>query len=279
MSSPVLVVKPTNPVAHAKNLMLRHKIKHLLVLDKGEAAGMLSMRDIIGRISCCSSTRRGRPVDGLSVARVMRRGVITVSAGTELSKTASLMLKHGVGSVLVQKGKNIAGIVTKTDMVRVFSESLAGRIKVEDLMSTDVITVGRGRSFARLTKLMKKHGVGQIVVTEGEKPVGTVTESDITFAKLDGPVYGTKERKVKYTRRLERGGRPRARYVKRITFTPVEGVMSSRVLTVNADGDAARAAALMVEHDISGVPVLKEGKLAGIITKTGLVRGISSLGV
>jgi CBS domain-containing protein len=55
--------------------------------------------------------------------------------------------------------------------------------------------------------------------------------------------------------------------------------MRSNVLTIDADRDAAQAAAMMIEYGISGLPVIEGGKLAGIITKTDLVRGIANVGV
>lgn len=279
MSSPIVAVKPTDPVAHAKNLMMRHKVKRLVVIDRGKPVGVLSMRDIAGRVGRGSSTWRRRPIDNVPIARVMRKSVLAVSLGTNLNKAAALMLKHDISSLVVQEGENIAGVVTKTDLARSFAESLAGRVKVKDLMSYDLATVGRRHSLARVVGLMKKRGIGRVVVAEGERPVGIITESDIAFAQLDRPERGIKEREVRYTRRLERAGRPRARYIKRVALTTAEDVMRPRILTIDADEDAARAATLMIEHGISGLPVLEGEKLVGIITKTDLVKGIVNLGV
>lgn len=279
MSSPIVAIKPTDPVAHAKNLMVRHKVKRLVVIERGKPVGMLSMRDIAERLGKGSSTWRRRPIDNIPTTRVMHKKVLAVSVGTDLNKAAALMLKHNTSSLVVQEGKNIAGLVTKTDLARSFAESLVGRAKVRDLMSRDLVTVHRRHSLARVVELMKKRGIGRVVVAEGERPVGILTESDIAFAQLARPEGGIKEREVRYTRKLERASRPRARYVKRVALMTAEDVMRSRVLTINANEDAARAAALMTEHGISGLPVLEGEKLVGIITKTDLVKGIVNLGV
>ncbi len=279
MSSPIVAIKPTDPVAHAKNLMMRHKVKRLVVIDRGKPVGVLSMRDIAGRVGRGSSTWRRRPIDNVPIARVMRKSVLAVSLGTNLNKAAALMLKHDISSLVVQEGENIAGVVTKTDLARSFAESLAGRVKVKDLMSCDLATVGRRHSLARVVGLMKKRGIGRVVVAEGERPVGIITESDIAFAQLDRPEREIKERGVRYTRRLERAGRPRARYIKRVALTTAEDVMRPKILTIDVDEDAARAATLMIEHGISGLPVLEGEELVGIITKTDLVKGIVNLGV
>jgi len=279
MSSAIVAVKPTDTVAHAKNLMLRYKMKHLVIIDRGKPVGMLSMSDIAEYLAKGSAAWRRRPVDNVSVARVMRKGVLTVSVGTDLKKAAALMLKRNMGSLVVQDGENIAGMVTKTDLTRSFAESPGGRVKVRNLMSCDLVAVGRTRSLTHVVELMKKRGVGRVIVIEGKRHVGIITDGDIAFAQLEQPGEGTKEREVKYTRRLERADRPRARYLKRMASVAAEDVMRPRLITIGADEDAARASVLMIEHGISGLPVIEGEKLVGIITKTDLVRGMTNLGV
>lgn len=279
MSSPIVAVKPTDPIAHAKKLMLRHKVKRLVVIDRGEPVGMLSMRDIAERLGRGSSTWRRRPIDNILTARVMHKGVLKVSVGTDVNKAASIMLQHGISSLVVMDGKNVAGVVTKTDLTRFFAESLAGRAKVGGLMSRDVVTANRRHSLARVVEIMGEYGVGRVVVVEGEKPVGIVTESDVAFAQLERPDEGVKEREVRFTRKLERGSRRRARHIKYVALLTAEDVMRPELLTIGAEEDAARAAALMVKHGISGLPVVEGEKLVGIITKTDLTRGVSRLGV
>ncbi len=278
MSLPVVAAKPTDPVSHAKKLMLRHGLKHLVVFDRGEPVGILSMHDIVKRLGEGSSNWRMRPIDDIPLVRVMHKGVFTVSVGTDLRNATALMLKHNVGSLVVQEGGNIAGVVTKTDITRYFASALAGRFKVRDLMSHELVTVERTHSLMRVTELMKKRGVARVVVVEGEKPAGIITESDVAFAQLEQPRGGIRKSEVRYTRKLERGDRPRARYTKRVASRTAENVMRSEVMTIDAGEDAAHAAALMIEHDISGLPVVEWEKLIGIITKTDLVKGVANLG-
>jgi len=279
MSSSIVAAKPTDTVAHAKNLMLRYKMKHLVIVDRGKPVGMLSMSDIAEYLGKGSAAWRRRPVDNIPIARLMRKGVLMVSVGTDLKKAAALMLKRNMGSLVVQDGENIAGMVTKTDLTRSFAESLGGRVKVRDLMSHELVTVGRTRSLTHVIELMTKRGVGRVIVIEGKRPVGILTEGDIAFAQLEQPGEGAKEREVKYTRRLERADRPRARYIKRMASVAAEDVMHLGLLTISADEDAARAAAMMIEHGISGLPAIEGEKIVGIITKTDLVRGMTNLGV
>jgi CBS domain-containing protein len=51
--------------------------------------------------------------------------------------------------------------------------------------------------------------------------------------------------------------------------------MTKKVVTVSEDDDIEKVAELMVERDINRIPVLKEGKLSGIIGRADVVRYIA----
>jgi CBS domain-containing protein len=279
MSSPVRAITPADPVAHAKNLMLRYGVKRLVVIDQGKPIGVISMRDLAERLGRGASTWRRRPIDHIPVSRVMSEGLMSVALGTDLGKTAELMLHHGISSLVVLDGKELAGIVTKTDLTRCFAEQFRGRAKVRELMSTDVVTADRMHSLAHVVELMRKHGISRVVIADGKKPIGVVTERDVALAQLEKPAEGIEQRRILYTRKAERADRPRYRYVKYVALLAAEDVMRPGLLTIRGEEDAARAANLMLEHGISGLPVVEDEKLIGILTKTDLVKGIIKLGV
>jgi len=278
MNSPVLAIKPTDTIAHAKNLMLRSKVKRLIVMDKGKAAGILTMHDIATRLRAESPTWRMRTLDNIPVARVMSKKVLSVSLGTDVAKAAAVMLDRDISSLVVTDGDEVAGILTKTDMVRYFSESLVNKFKVRELMSKDVVTVNRLHSITRVVELMEEYGVRSVVVTQGNRPVGIITESDLAFAQLEHADKGLREREVRYTRKIERGGRPRARYVKYVALLTADDIMRRDLITIESEADAAQAASLMIENGISGIPVVEGEKLVGILTKTDITRGVRRSG-
>jgi len=277
MSTPIVAVRPTEPIAHAKRMMLRHKIDRLLVMERGKALGMLSMRDIAENLSMSAPAWRRHPIDQIPIGRFMRQRLITVSPTTALDRVAKLMLKHDISSLVVSEDGSPVGIVTKTDLVKYFSKAFKDRFKVAALMTPDPITVNRGHSIARVVEIMKKYKVARVVVAEGRRPIGIITERDVGFAQLEVP-WKPPVKMVKYTRRLERAGRPQARYVKHVALLTAEDVMTPNPLTVEMYDDVADAAELMLGRGISGLPVTEREQLVGILTKTDLVKGISRLG-
>lgn len=278
MSSPVVVMRPTEPVAHAKNLMLRHAIKRLVVLEHGKPVGMVSMKDLAEHLSRGAPVWRRRPIDRIPIARVMSTDLITVSPSTDVSKAANMLLQHNVGSLIVTEDKLVVGILTKTNLALFFAEELGERAKVRELMSKNVITIGRQNSLAHVVELMDKNKITRIVVVDRGRPVGMVTASDIAFAQLETPDGGVAMRKVKFTRKPERADRPRYRYVKYVALLTAEDVMKPELIKIEADDDAARAARLMLDQGISGLPVVENGELVGIITMTDLTKGVAKFG-
>jgi len=277
MSAPVVAVKPTDTVAHAKNLMLRKKVKRLVVMERGRAVGLLTLDDIVTRLRAESPAWRLRTLDNVLVSRVMSRDVQTVSPETDVNKAVTVMLDRDIGSLVVVEGERVVGILTKTDVVRYFSRDLETKFKVKELMSKDVVRVSRHHSVAHIVELMQEYRVRSVVVTDGERPVGMILERDLAFAQLEHPEKGVREREVRYTRKVERGGRPRARYVKYVALLTADDIMRRDIVTIGPEEDAAQAAGLMIRSGMSGVPVVEGDRLVGIVTKTDIIKGIRRL--
>lgn len=279
MSAPVLVVKPTDTVAHARKLMLRGKVKRLVVMERGRAVGLLTVRDIVSRLGAGSPAWRLRTPDNVLVSRVMSKEVHSVSPETDVGKAVAMMLDRDISGLVVMDGGRVVGMLTKTDVVRYFSEVLGKKFKVRELMSRDVVTVSRGQTVARVAKLMEEYNVRSLVVTEGEKPVGVIMDRDLAFAQLEHPEKGVREKEVRYTRKMERGGRPRGRYVKYVALLTADDIMRRDFVAIDPEADAAEAAAIMLRSGISGIPVVQGEKLVGILTKTDIVRGVRRAGI
>jgi CBS domain-containing protein len=111
-------------------------------------------------------------------------------------------------------------------------------------MSSPAITIGKDASLVEAIDAIKRNEVSRLIVLQDDRIVGVVTEKDIV--RELGSVHAY---------RL-----PPSRIY-------VSGMMTSNPITVAPDVTARRAAELMLDHDISGLPVVEEGKLVGVVTK------------
>ncbi len=272
MNPEVFVVQENDQVAHARNMMLKHGISRVVVVDgKGKPVGMVTEKDLTHKLKGTGPKWKSRPIDKISIKRIMSTDPITAGPGDEIHKAIELLIKHNVGSIPIVDEDGIAGIITKTDLMKVYTDRLKDKWKVSDLMTRDVITVNENHSIAHVINLMEKHKIGKIVVIRDNEPVGMITHENISFAQVEDPETGVSVEKIYFNRNTE--GKTK-RDVREVSMMTAGDIMRNHLIKISGDEDAAIAADKMVENNISGLPVVDGDTLVGVITKTDLIRGI-----
>ena len=118
MASPVYVVAPTDNVAYARNLMLKHRVSRLPVMEGDELRGILTKKDIAYRLRQTEPMWRRRPIDRIPVSILMAPDPITVAPETRVRDIAIIMLDKDISGIPVVEEGRVAGIVTKLDVMR-----------------------------------------------------------------------------------------------------------------------------------------------------------------
>jgi acyl dehydratase/CBS domain-containing protein len=116
-------------------------------------------------------------------------------------------------------------------------------ITVREVMHEPVETVAPHESARAAASWLVEGGIGSLVVCENQKPVGIVTDVDVSHLVANGDDPGE---------------------------TTVETIMSRPLVTVGADETIETAAERMRENRIKRLPVLADGRLVGIVTTTDL---------
>ncbi len=118
-------------------------------------------------------------------------------------------------------------------------------IKLTDYMSKPVITVKPTDSIKAVAKKMDSYNIGSMVVTEGKKPVGIVTERDI-IRKVVAKGLGTEG--------------------------PISKVMTAKVQTVTQSATLIEIASLMKSHTMRRLVVVNgKNEVVGIVTSKDLI--------
>jgi CBS domain-containing protein len=144
-----------------------------------------------------------------------------------------------------------------------------------DVMTTDVITVEPGRSVQSVATLLAERGIsGAPVVDASGRLVGIVSEGDLLHRAEIGTARRHRERRRSWW--LDHFASDAARdYVKSHGRT-VEDIMTRNVVTVSEDTELADVAAILEAQRIKRVPVIRDGKIVGIISRANLVRALGA---
>ena len=139
-------------------------------------------------------------------------------------------------------------------------------MRIRELMTTDVLTVGPDTSLKEAARRMLEAGISGLPVTEADgKLVGIITEADFVASEAD--------------RRVEQ----RAGLLRFFTGQhdlpdhelKVGDVMTTELIVIDPDEDHADAARLMEKQHVKRLPVVEGEKLVGLISRTDMLRAFT----
>ena len=132
MSHPVVIIHPELPIMEALNLMKKEHIRRLPVVDKrGRLVGIVSEQDLLQAAPSSATSLSVWEVNYLIgkviVKEVMSKDLITIAEDTPLEEAARTMVDNKIGGLPVVRDREVVGIITETDLFKVFLELLGAR--------------------------------------------------------------------------------------------------------------------------------------------------------
>ncbi|HTY52479.1 MAG TPA: CBS domain-containing protein [Methanomicrobiales archaeon] len=237
---PVLTL--TDHITKARQILRDDVYREVYVQDeKRHLAGYIDITDAL-RIT---DTRSNITVEGFL------KEAVAVSPQDTLEKVASVLRGSATDSAVVVDGQGaILGAVLLSEIFPILITRHELRGTARDWMSRNVVTAAAGEPIQKVYTLIMESGFTAFPVVSKKQLVGLVSRHDLLKAgrvrkALDNPAN-----------------------------VGVESVMTKPVITVTPDTSTADAAALLVKHDISRMPVVERGKIVGIIDRHDLLRGL-----
>jgi CBS domain-containing protein len=272
MNDEVIVMQENEQVGHARNLMLKHSLSRIIVLDsEGKPIGIVTEKDLSRKLRGKGPDWKRRPIDKILIGRAMTENLITTRPSEDVKNVVEQMLKNDISSIPVVDEDGLVGIITKTDLLNFYYKKYQGRWKVSDLMSKNVISVNENHSIAHVISVMEENKISKVIVIRDNEPVGIITPENISFAHVEDPEMGVSMEKIYFIRNSNGKDKKNFRMISMLT---AGDIMKKDIIKIGQSEDATKAADLMAHEDISGVPVVENNETVGIITKTDLIRGI-----
>lgn len=113
MTDGVIAVEQEKPITKAANLLEEEGIRGLIVVDEGEAVGVVVCRDIVYEV-----TSEGKNPQEVAVEDIMSTDLIVAEEDEYLNEVAMAMVRNNVSRVPVVREDMLVGIVTQSDILR-----------------------------------------------------------------------------------------------------------------------------------------------------------------
>ncbi|MBE3038889.1 MAG: CBS domain-containing protein [Chloroflexi bacterium] len=194
MTSPALTIGPEVGVQDTLAMMRRDKVRRYPVVDRhGNLIGIISEMDLLNAspsdATSLSVWEINYLLSKLTVEKIMTKDVITITPDIPIEEAARIMADRKVGGLPVVEGTKVVGIVTETNLFRVFLELFGARTpgvrltaRVEDVPGklvqlTNAILEIKGNIITLGTYQGKATGSGMVVIKVGRVDIETLKKA------------------------------------------------------------------------------------------------------
>jgi len=133
MSHPVISVSPETPIHDALALFKKEHIRRAPVIKNGKLVGIISETDLLNAspspVSSLSIWEMNYLLSKVTVKQVMTKKVMTVEEDTPIEEAARIMADNKIGGLPVLRSGKVVGIITETDLFKIFLELMGARDK------------------------------------------------------------------------------------------------------------------------------------------------------
>lgn len=114
-----------------------------------------------------------------AIRHYMSSPLITLESDDTIADAIRVFSANHIHGAPVMKGSRVIGIVTMTDIAKVVGKERLLNTRVTEIMTTDVVMAPSDIQLYEVVRTFKERGIGRLIVLEGDRPVGILTQSDI----------------------------------------------------------------------------------------------------
>ena len=246
MTSPVVTITPESVIADAVALMDYHSISALVIVDGQFPVGIFTERSLL-RLIISGSFNPNQ-----AISEVITPKLITAKSEIDIHEAYLLFLQHKIRHLIVVDNRGmLIGVATESDFLHNLGlEYFVSFNDITNVTTKNVISLKQDDNVFSAMQLMNTNSISSIVIVQDSNPTGIITERDIVrliHAETD------------------------------LDATFLKEVMSHPVQTAASGISAHSAAELIRKQGIRRLVITDEdGKLAGIVTETDIIKGLQS---
>ena len=257
----VVMVAPTTPIYDAIQIMAKKGFRRLPIANPGtkHLEGIVTATDIIDylgggkKFEIIKQKHGGNLFKAINepIKLIMTQKVVSIRTNAKISEAIEKMKESNLGGLPVVNEKNsVKAIITERDIANLIPEKISS-IKIRQIMSEQVVTALPTTTIFETAKTMATEGFRRLPIVSEGKLMGIITAMDIIRFFGTGKVF-------QYLR---------SGTITQVLNTPALEIATKNVTTIQPEADIGEAAKIMRQKNIGALPVVKEGKLIGIITE------------
>ncbi|MGB0651843.1 MAG: CBS domain-containing protein [Thermoplasmatota archaeon] len=252
MTSEVITIDKDRNLKDVLHLMEQHGITKIPVTEEGKLVGIVTdgvIADKLGR-----AHNKNIQTATLHASSVMIKDFVMAHPDESLANLLADVGKPGLTMIPVCRGDNLVGVVTKADLL--------GLVKAEqpvsEFMQQELHAVGPSERLVHARRLILDHDVARLPVLDEGVVKGIIAEHEIA-----GAFAAFKEADP---------------HVQRVNVRDMQvgDYMRTNVVTAGPDTSAAAAAQMMMDHQVGALPIVDDGTIKGIVTRTDLIRTVEA---
>ena len=253
MSSNLVTITPENTLYEAARTMGEKHIGSLIVMKYDTAVGIITERDLLRVVVDHELDFEkdwlagGVSIKEETVEATMTYPLITISIKASIKEAAQRMIENRIRRLPVREHGKVVGILTAADLIRCLpesSENMHPWFEVDYFMRKHIITADEEISVEAVAKIMGEEGIGSVIITRNEEPLGIFTERDLLTKFL------AQDKSLKIA---------------------VGEACSSPIITAPVNSSIHDAAVVMTSKHIKRLPIIKDSTLVGILSARDLV--------
>jgi len=245
--NPFTVDKDEN-ISVVLQLFNRKEISRLPVVDKDYLVGVITKTDLAEGLG--SRSKEGLKLGRMYVSSFMTKQPHIISPSASEREATRIMIKEGISGLPVVDGEKLVGILSKTDLLKVCTDSkkpLAG------VLISDPPVLSPQDSVLKAFRLFIE-GNPKMVVRHSGTVIGVLTDWDLVNA------FGTFRKLIEARHMSER-----------IQSMLVEEIMTPEPTTIDVNCTVGDCSVLLLEKNIDSMPVMDGESLVGLVSSTGII--------
>ena len=191
MSRPVISVSPDEPINEVLAMFREEHIRRAPVMKDDKLVGIVAERDLLNAspssVTTLSVWEMNYLISKVTVKNVMTKKVITVDRDTPIEEAARIMADKKIGGLPVMSADKVVGMITETDLFKIFLELMGARQKATRVTVTIPAVPGE---LAKITGAISHNG-GDFI------SFGMFSGPDANSRVITFKVQGIKKEKIK----------------------------------------------------------------------------------